>query len=117
MMTRERQKWRIKAINGGKTNRMGLYSIKSMIPANPPDGESGRWWKYEIECGVAENKSICGIRIGSRRDVEAYLKKMIGSINDRTLGNQSVEMRTAHRSPKSIPANLPKSSFFVKLIG
>ena len=34
---------------------MGLYSIKSMIPTDPPDGGRGKWWKYEISDGVSFN--------------------------------------------------------------
>jgi|TARA_R100001132_G_C3269077_1_gene91380 hypothetical protein len=87
---------------------MELYFVKSMGPADPPDGGGkGPWWKYEIGCAVPSNESIFGIRGGSKEDIEGYLERMLVSINERTMGHQSEKMRAAHRSPKSIPANLP----------
>ena len=87
---------------------MQLYFVKSISPTDPPDGGApGLWWKYTIECGIVNNDSISGVREGSREEIESYIKKMLDSINSRTMGHQSAQMRAAHRSPKSLPANLP----------
>lgn len=81
-----------------------LYFVKSLYSVEPPQGSDGEWWKYEIECGVSDNKNIYGMRKGSLEEVEAYLGKMLDAINKRTFGFQSKTLRHAHSAPRSIPA-------------
>lgn len=91
---------------------MELYFVKSINPTDPPDGGvSGLWWKYEIECSTADNHNISGVREGKKDDVEKYLDKMLDSINKRTLGYQSKELRVSSKSSRSIPVNTRTSSY------
>jgi len=83
---------------------MGLYRVKGLTPTDPPDGGEGLWWKYEIACGGIANQGISGMRKGALDEVEEYLKKMLESINRRTLGHQSKKLRHSHLSPRQLPA-------------
>ena len=92
-------------VPGGLIRLMAqLYLVKSLYSAEPPQGSEGVWWKYEIECELASNKNISGIREGPFDEVEGYLNKMLDAINKRTFGYQSQRLRHAHSAPRSIPA-------------
>lgn len=87
---------------------MELYFVKSLSPAKPPEGGGdGPWWKYRIECGIQGTVPVVGIRSGTREEVEGQVRKMLASINKRTMGYQSTQLRVAHSSPKSVPVNIP----------
>ena len=85
---------------------MALYEVSKLEPVEAPEkGGEGPWWSYEIECGVHGSENMTGTRCGKREEVEAFLGKMLDSINHRTRGKQSVQLRMASSSPRSIPVN------------
>tara|TARA_R110002020_G_C15949274_1_gene745454 strand:- start:50 stop:340 length:291 start_codon:yes stop_codon:yes gene_type:complete len=85
---------------------MALYEVSKLEPVEAPEkGGEGPWWRYEIECGVHGSGNMTGTRCGKREEVEAFLGKMLDSINHRTRGKQSVQLRLASSSPRSIPVN------------
>jgi len=87
---------------------MELYFVKSLSPARSPQGGGeGPWWKYRIECEIQNTGAVTGVRSGTREEVEEEVKKMLASINKRTMGHQSTQLRIAHSSPRSMPVNFP----------
>ena len=91
---------------------MALYEVSKLEPVEAPEkGGEGPWWSYEIECGVHGSGNMTGTRCGKREEVEAFLGKMLDSINHRTRGKQSVQLRLAGTSPRSIPVNAPVARF------
>ena len=85
---------------------MALYEISKLKRTKVPEGGGeGPWWRYEIECGVHGSENMTGTRCGERPEVEAFLGKMLDSINHRTRGKQSVQLRLAGTSQRSIPVN------------
>ena len=91
---------------------MALYEVSKLEPVEAPEkGGEGPWWSYEIECGVHGSGNMTGTRCGKREEVEAFLGKMLDSINHRTRGKQSVQLRLASSSPRSIPVNAPVARF------
>ena len=91
---------------------MALYEVSKLKRTKVPEkGGKGPWWRYEIRCGMPGAEGMTGTRRGEREEVEAFLDKMLESINYRTRGKQSVQLRLAGNSPRSIPANTPAGHF------
>lgn len=75
------------------------YELRSVTPAEPPPGDDGTWYRYEIAQGAS---LIVGLRCGTESEVDFFLRDTIGRLNERRMGKNRSRVKPAR--PVESPA-------------
>jgi len=62
------------------------YALARVEKTDPPDGGTGRWYRYVLDNGRA---TITGVRCGSAKEVTDYATEYAEQLNTRNLTGQS----------------------------
>lgn len=63
------------------------YALARVEKTDPPDGGTGRWYRYVLDNG---RSTITGQRRGSLKDVTAHAHRYAEQLNARGIGGTSV---------------------------
>ena len=58
------------------------YIVTEVVAIDPPDGESGKWFRYTISNASAP---ISGQRAGSQKSVTKYAEEFAANLNERAM--------------------------------
>ena len=77
------------------------YALARVEKTDPPDGGTGRWYRYVLDNGRA---TITGLRCGSVKEVTDYATQYAEQLNTRSLTGQSTWSPRGRKPAASKPA-------------